>query len=96
MRLIAERIIEEARRLGVKLVIAGECGHGWRVFRNYVVPRLREYGIEGTHIIYLAADAIRRGGLIKLDPSLNGNLTYIYMDPCHYARVGTSPGSQGS
>ncbi len=89
MRLIAERIIEEALRLGVKLVITGECGHGWRVFKNYVVPRLREYGIEGgTHIIYIAADAIRRGGLIKLDQSLNGDLTYIYMDPCHYARGG--------
>ena len=87
MRIIAERIIEEARRLGVKLVIAGECGHGWRVFKNYVIPRLREYGIEGTHILYIAANAIGRG-LIKLDPTANSNLMYIYMDPCHYARGG--------
>ncbi len=47
MRLIAERIIEEARRLGVKLVIAGECGHGWRVFRNYVVPSLGSTALRG-------------------------------------------------
>ncbi|GAB6948209.1 (Fe-S)-binding protein [Vulcanisaeta sp. JCM 16161] len=87
MKLIADRIVEEARRLGVKLVVAGECGHGWRVFKNYVIPRLREFGIEGTHILYIAADAIRRG-LIRLDPSANGGLTYIYMDPCHYARGG--------
>ncbi|WP_243675119.1 (Fe-S)-binding protein [Vulcanisaeta distributa] len=87
MRLIAERIVEESRRLSVKLVIAGECGHGWRVFKNYVIPRLREYGIEGTHILYIAANAIRRG-LIKLDTLVNGDLTYIYMDPCHYARGG--------
>lgn len=80
MRLIAERIVEESRRLGVKLVIAGECGHGWRVFKNYVVPRLREYGIEGgTHILYIAADAVRKG-LIKLNALANGDLTYIYMD----------------
>mgnify|MGYP001626330477 FL=1 len=87
MRLIAEKIVEEARRLGVKLVIAGECGHGWRVFKNYVIPRLREYGIEGTHILYIAADAIRRN-LIRLDSLVNSNLVYIYMDPCHYARGG--------
>ena len=87
MRLIAERIVEEARRLGVRLVIAGECGHGWRVFKNYVIPRLREFGIEGTHILYIAADAVRRG-LIKLNPAANGDLTYVYMDPCHYARGG--------
>ncbi|BDR93064.1 (Fe-S)-binding protein [Vulcanisaeta souniana] len=87
MKLIAERIVEEARRLGVKLVIAGECGHGWRVFKNYVIPRLREYGIEGTHIIYIATEAIKRG-LVKLDVSLNDGITYIYMDPCHYARGG--------
>ncbi|GAB6945232.1 (Fe-S)-binding protein [Vulcanisaeta sp. JCM 14467] len=87
MRLIAERIVEEARRLGVRLVIAGECGHGWRVFKNYVIPRLREFGIEGTHILYIAAGAVRRG-LIKLNPMANGDLTYVYMDPCHYARGG--------
>jgi Fe-S oxidoreductase len=87
MKLIAERIIDEARRLEVKLVIAGECGHGWRVFKNYIIPRLREYGIEGTHILYLTADAIRRG-LIKVDKSLNGDVTYVYMDPCHYVRGG--------
>ncbi|MFP3174022.1 MAG: (Fe-S)-binding protein [Vulcanisaeta sp.] len=87
MKLIAERIVNEARRLGVKLVIAGECGHGWRVFKNYIIPRLREYGIEGTHILYLAADAIKRG-FIQIDRSLNGNAMYVYMDPCHYARGG--------
>ncbi|MFB6470104.1 MAG: heterodisulfide reductase-related iron-sulfur binding cluster [Vulcanisaeta sp. AZ3] len=87
MKLIAERIVDEAKKLGVKLVIAGECGHGWRVFKNYIIPRLRDYGIEGTHILYLTADAIRRG-LIQVNKSLNGDAHYVYMDPCHYARGG--------
>ncbi|WP_243671413.1 hypothetical protein [Vulcanisaeta sp. JCM 16161] len=95
MKLIADRIVEEARRLGVKLVVAGECGHGWRVFKNYVIPRLREFGIEGTHILYIAADAIRRG-LIRLDPSANGGLTYIYMDHAITPGVVTWLGSRGS
>ncbi|MGC9153831.1 MAG: (Fe-S)-binding protein [Vulcanisaeta sp.] len=87
MRLIAERIIDEAKKLHVKLVIAGECGHGWRVFKNYVIPRLRKYGIDGTHILYITANAIKKG-LISIDKSRNGDANYVYMDPCHYVRGG--------
>lgn len=81
--------------MGVRLVIAGECGHGWRVFKNYVIPRLREFGIEGTHILYIAAGAVRRG-LIKLNPMANGDLTYVYMDHATMPGVGTLSGSRGS
>ncbi|WP_069807192.1 (Fe-S)-binding protein [Vulcanisaeta thermophila] len=87
MRMIAEKVVDVARKLNVKLVIAGECGHGWRVFKNYVIPRLREYGIEGMHIFHLVVDAIKKGR-IKLNPEANGEVTYIYLDPCHYARGG--------
>lgn len=87
MRLIADRVVDEAERLGVRLVIVGECGHGWRVFKNYILPRLRERNIEGVHIFHLVLDALRRG-IVKLNPGAIGRLTYVYQDPCHYVRGG--------
>ncbi|BDR93472.1 (Fe-S)-binding protein [Vulcanisaeta souniana] len=84
---LAEKYVSVARELGVKLVIAGECGHAWRAHKNYTLPRLREYGIKLVHIHHLVAKAIREGR-IKLNPEANGNIVYMYQDPCQYARGG--------
>ncbi|WP_243665923.1 (Fe-S)-binding protein [Vulcanisaeta sp. JCM 16159] len=85
---LAEKYVSVARELGVKLVIAGECGHAWRAHKNYTLPRLKEYGIELVHIHHLVAKAIRNGK-IKLNPEANGDIIYMYQDPCQYAREGT-------
>ncbi len=84
---LAEHYVEVARELGVKLVIAGECGHAWRAHKNYTMPRLRQYGIEMVHIWHLVAQAIKEGR-IRLNPEANGDILYMYMDPCQYARGG--------
>ncbi|WP_069806367.1 (Fe-S)-binding protein [Vulcanisaeta thermophila] len=87
MKAIGEKIVNEAKRLGVKLVIAGECGHGWRAIKNYVIPRLREEGMDGVHIFHLVVDAIKKG-VIKLNPEANGDIVYTFQDSCNYARGG--------
>ncbi|ADN51462.1 (Fe-S)-binding protein [Vulcanisaeta distributa] len=87
LKYIGEMYVNAARELGVKLAVFCECGHGWHAFKNYVIPRLREYGIEGLHIFHLVVDAIRRGR-IKLNPEANGDIVYMYQDPDYYARGG--------
>jgi Fe-S oxidoreductase len=87
MAVVGDHVVDVAKNLGVKLVIAGECGHGWRAFKQYVIPRLRAEGIEGVHVFHTVVDAIRRG-TIRLDPAQNGTTRYVYQDPCNYARAG--------
>ena len=82
---IGNHIVEVARKLDVKLVVAGECGHGWRAFKQYVIPRLRENGFEAVHVFHLVIDAIKKGA-VTLDPEQNGATRYVYQDPCNYAR----------
>jgi Fe-S oxidoreductase len=87
LSVVGDHVVKVAKKLGVKLVIAGECGHGWRAFKQYVVPRLREEGIEGVHVFHAVIDAVRRG-TVRLDPAPNGETRYVYQDPCNYARAG--------
>ncbi|MGC8558376.1 MAG: (Fe-S)-binding protein [Nitrososphaeria archaeon] len=87
MKGLAENYVQVAREMGAKLVIAGECGHGWRVHKGYTLPRLRQYGIGLVHIHHLVAKAIRDNKVI-LDPQANGGIKYTYQDPCQYARGG--------
>jgi Fe-S oxidoreductase len=87
MAAVGDHIVQVAKKLGVQLVIAGECGHGWRAFKQYVIPRLRAEGIEGVHVFHAVIDAIRRG-TVRLDPAQNGDARYVYQDPCNYARAG--------
>ena len=87
LRAIADHLVGIARKLEVKFVIAGECGHGWRAFKQYVIPRLEEHGIGAAHIFHLVIDAAKRGA-VKFDPTKNGATRYVYQDPCNYARGG--------
>jgi Fe-S oxidoreductase len=87
MQGLAQKYVNAATKLGVKLVIAGECGHAWRVHKNYTMPELEKKGIKLVHIHHLVYRAIKEGK-IKLDPSKNGETVYTYQDPCQYARGG--------
>ena len=87
LRYIGQKLVQAALRLGVKYVIAGECGHGWRAFKNYTGPELEKHGIKTMHIFHLVVDAIKNGK-VKLDPSANGDKIYTFQDSCNYARAG--------
>ena len=87
MKLVAENYINAAKELGVKIAIFGECGHGWRAFKNVVAPVLEREGIKTYHIHHLVVKAIKEGK-IKLNPEANGDKVYMYQDPCQYSRGG--------
>ncbi|AFA39028.1 Fe-S oxidoreductase [Pyrobaculum oguniense TE7] len=87
MKLIAQHYINAAEELGVNMVVFGECGHGWRAFKNIVAPELEQKGIKTYHIHHLVVKAIKEGK-IKLNPEANGDLVYMYQDPCQYSRGG--------
>ncbi|CCC81101.1 (Fe-S)-binding protein [Thermoproteus tenax] len=84
---IGMKVVNAALKLGVKTVIAGECGHGWRAFKNYTGPELERRGMKTLHIFHLVIDAIKRGA-IKLNPDANGDIVYTFQDSCNYARGG--------
>lgn len=79
---IAQRIIDEANRLGVKEVAICECGTAYRVMRH----------MTGKHpfkvITFLQLiERYLRGGRIKVKKSVN-NGRVTYHDPCQIARNG--------
>ncbi len=86
LRDFGNMVVEEAKRLGVKTVLWGECGHGWRTANNYVRYELAKNGIELLHIHQLTDKALERNE-IKVDRNKNDDV-YTYHDPCNYARGG--------
>ncbi len=90
MKALNHRIIEAARRLNVKLIVFGECGHAWRVAMfmktlNGPLDFLRTpYPI---HICEFTLDLLRRGAF-RLNREANLGRTVAYHDPCNIARAG--------
>lgn len=78
-------LIEEARRLKVKRVVAGECGHGWRTWKMFT-QRLN--GAVEFPIIHVQEETIKymREGRIRLDPTANPEPVTLH-DPCNMARA---------
>ncbi len=88
---VNRRIVDAARRLRVKRLVMGECGHAWRAAQAFTdtlngpLDFLEKPCPE--HICEFAARFIREGRL-KLDKSANDGLTVTYHDPCNLARAG--------
>ncbi len=81
-----DKVVDEAEKKGVKEVVWGECGHGWRTANNYVRYRLAEKGISLQHVHQVTSKAIERGQ-ITVDKNKNDDL-FNYHDPCNLARGG--------
>ena len=79
-KLILDRIVNEAKRLGVKEVCICECGTAYRVMKQLAGKQpFKVVSITEVHARYL------REGRIKLDKNkLNSVITYH--DPCQIAR----------
>ena len=86
LRDLGDMVVAEAVKRGVRQVVWGECGHGWRTANNYTRYRLAEKGIALQHIHQLTDKAIERKQ-IKVDRNKNDDL-YNYHDPCNLARGG--------
>ncbi|MFZ5632345.1 MAG: sulfate reduction electron transfer complex DsrMKJOP subunit DsrK [Bacillota bacterium] len=80
------RLLDAAQKLGVKKIVWGECGHGWRAAKMYI-PTLADRPVRWpiTHLHDEVAYYIRTNQL-KLDPTRNDRPVTLH-DPCNYARA---------
>ena len=91
MKEINKRIWDEARRLKVKRVIVGECGHAWRAAYQYSNTMNGPFDFldskykSPTHICDFTLDLINKG-VIKLDKSANDDKVVTFHDSCNVAR----------
>lgn len=83
---IAWRVVDEARRLGVKEVIISECGHAYAAFRWSVPDWFGPQPFRVRSILELIAHYLKTG-LLKVDPSANIE-GVTYHDSCNLARNG--------
>lgn len=102
MQKVSQRVADEARRLKVKRIVVGECGHAWRVAYNYWNTLIGPF--EGfdprypvpQHICEMTWDLIQRGA-IKFDKDKNDDRIITFHDSCNVARasrMGDMPGGQ--
>jgi Fe-S oxidoreductase len=91
LKKVNQRIVEGARRLKVKKVVMGECGHAWRAaqaFTNTINGPLDFLEKpRPQHICELTVELLRKG-VFEIDPSRNDDLRVTLHDPCNAARAG--------
>jgi Fe-S oxidoreductase len=99
-RELVERLWRTVAELGIKKIVFGECGHGWRAWKMYT-PSLTDYAIAGAgydyhkrvpivHVHDEVAAYVKLGKL-KLNPRDNrlvpvGQSVTLH-DPCNYCRA---------
>jgi len=85
-RMLVQRVVDAAEKLGVKGVISPECGHAYQALR-WEGPNLigRPYKFEVIHIIELL-DKLRGEGKLKTKGKNSQKLTFH--DPCQINRRG--------
>ena len=101
-REVAKRVADEARKLKVKRIVVGECGHAWRVaysFWNtlngpfdFLDPRYP----APQHVCEFTYDLLQRGAL-TLDKEANEQFVVTMHDSCNVARasrMGSKSGGQ--
>jgi len=84
---IAQRIIDEARELGVKEVVIGECGHAYTVLR-WEAPKWFKQALpfRVRSLIEILAEWVQNGRL-TLNPDANPE-PVTYHDSCNLGRNG--------
>jgi Fe-S oxidoreductase len=102
MKTINKRIWDAARQLKVKRVIAGECGHAWRVLYSFSNSLNGPFDFLDSrykvpqHICEYSLDLLKKGAL-KIDKSANDKFFVTFHDSCNVARasrMGDTPGDQ--
>jgi Fe-S oxidoreductase len=84
---VALKHAEIAKKLGVKKIVLGECGHAHKAL-TVIADRVfaGEYNIPRESALTLLADIIKNGKL-KLDASRNDDIYTTLHDPCNVARL---------
>ena len=85
-RRIADRFMDEARRLGVKEVVITECGHAYRVAAIFYEAWAREKPpFKITHVLEKIDQYMTEG---RLDLHRKIDVPVTYHDPCQIGRNG--------
>jgi Fe-S oxidoreductase len=86
MKAINQPIVEEAKRLGVKFLFMGECGHAFRVMKR-MMESSQWWGtlpFQVINCIEWTAQAIQ-SGKVQFDKNQNSD-PITYHDPCNFAK----------
>ena len=81
-----KRYVDEAKRLGAKVLLMGECGHAHRIMKM-IMEKQRWWGdlpFQITNCLQWTAELIRSGALAFNKSSNPQPVTYH--DPCNFAR----------
>ncbi len=91
LKRVNQRIVDEARRLRVRRVVMGECGHAWRAAQAFMDTLNGPLDFLDTprpeHICEFAVRMMEEER-ITLDPAANDGRKVTYHDPCNLARAG--------
>jgi Fe-S oxidoreductase len=86
-KVLTGQIIREAETLNVKSIVMTECGHGYRVMKQFASKWFnRTFPFQIKSIVEVMAMYIH-DGRVKLDPSANPRVV-TYHDPCQLGRNG--------
>ncbi len=86
LELVLEKVMEEAKRLKVKNILIGECGHASRSAKFFYNQLTKDYPVPIINIMELTWENVKNGK-IKLDPNIITERV-TYHDPCNIARPG--------
>lgn len=82
---LVRNIVQETRRLGAKILLSTECGHGFKILRQDAERWLGEpLGFQVMGVIELAYQYWREGRLALGADAIEGPVTYH--DPCNVGR----------
>jgi len=84
---VALKHAEIAKKLGVKKIVLGECGHAHKAM-TVIADRVLcgDYNIPRESALTLLRDIVKSGKL-KLDPSRNDDMVVTLHDPCNLVRL---------
>lgn len=80
----SNRLLNAARKLKARRIVAGECGHGFRTWRMFTTQLNDSVEFEIKHASEEAAELLKQGR-IKVDRSANPEKLTLH-DPCNMAR----------
>jgi Fe-S oxidoreductase len=82
---LVRNLVEETRRLGAKILLSTECGHGFKILRDDAEHWLGEpLGFEVISVVELAHKLYKEGRLSIKPGSIQAKVTYH--DPCNVGR----------
>lgn len=86
MEKILGSLYEQAKKMKVKKIVIGECGHATKTVKIFTNIFFKDSNLEIENILEFTARAIREDK-IKLNPEVNTD-PVTYHDPCNLGRMG--------